>query len=45
MSSLDVILKCQIVVDGHLTAWCAQHDEVDFRPRNARTYELASFSG
>jgi PelA/Pel-15E family pectate lyase len=42
---LDVVLKCQIVVDGHLTAWCAQHDEVDFRPRNARTYELASLSG
>src|SRR5262245_11478931 len=23
------ILKCQIKVDGKLTAWCAQHDEVD----------------
>jgi PelA/Pel-15E family pectate lyase len=42
---LDVILKCQVVVDGHLTAWCAQHDEVDFRPRGARTYELVSISG
>jgi len=39
------ILKCQISVDGTLTAWCAQHDEVDFRPRPARTYELATLSG
>jgi PelA/Pel-15E family pectate lyase len=42
---LDVILKCQVVVDGHLTVWCAQHDEVDFGPRGARTYELPSLSG
>lgn len=39
------ILKCQIKVDGKLTAWCAQHDEVDFRPRPGRTFELASLSG
>jgi pectate lyase len=39
------ILKCQIKVDGKLTAWCAQHDDVDFRPRPGRTYELASISG
>lgn len=39
------ILRCQVRVDGHLTAWCAQHDEVDFRPRPARTFELASLSG
>lgn len=25
------ILKCQIVVDGRLTAWCAQHDEALLR--------------
>jgi PelA/Pel-15E family pectate lyase len=42
---LDVILKCQIVVDGKATAWCAQHDEVDFSPAKARTYELPSISG
>lgn len=42
---IDCILKCQIRVDGKLTAWCAQHDEVDFSPRAARTFELASFSG
>jgi len=39
------ILKCQIIVDGKRTAWCAQHDENDFRPRPARSYEPASLSG
>ena len=39
------ILKCQIKVNGRLTAWCAQHDEKDFSPRPARTYELISLSG
>nr|AAW84057.1 pectate lyase [uncultured bacterium] len=39
------ILKCQIVVNGHKTAWCAQHDETDFSPRSARSYELPSLSG
>ncbi|HJZ57039.1 MAG TPA: pectate lyase [Gemmataceae bacterium] len=39
------ILKCQVSVDGKLTVWCAQHDEKDFSPRPARTYELVSLSG
>jgi pectate lyase len=39
------ILKCQIVVDGKPTAWCAQHDEKDYSPRPGRTYELVSLSG
>jgi PelA/Pel-15E family pectate lyase len=39
------ILKCQIRVDGRLTAWCAQHDETTLEPRGARTYELPSLSG
>lgn len=39
------ILKCQIVVEGKPTVWCAQHDEVTLKPANARAYELASFSG
>lgn len=39
------IVKCQVIVDGHRTAWCAQHDEVDLRPRPGRTYELVSLSG
>ena len=42
---VDCILKCQIKVDGKLTAWCAQHDEIDLSPRPARTFELASLSG
>jgi len=39
------ILRCQIRVRGRLTGWCAQHDEVDFRPRPGRAYELVSLSG
>jgi pectate lyase len=39
------ILDCQIVVGGKPTVWCAQHDEVDLRPRPARSYELESLSG
>jgi len=39
------ILKCQIRVKGELTAWCAQHDEINYKPRSARTYELISISG
>src|SRR5690606_13799074 len=39
------ILKTQILVNGQPTVWCAQHDERTFAPANARSYELASFSG
>ena len=39
------ILKCQIRIDGKLTAWCAQHDEHDYTPAQARSYELPSLSG
>jgi PelA/Pel-15E family pectate lyase len=42
---VECILKCQIKVNGVLTAWCAQHDEHDFTPAKARTYELPSLSG
>lgn len=42
---IECILKCQITVNGKLTAWCAQHDEKTFEPRPARTYELVSLSG
>lgn len=42
---IGCILKCQIRVDGKLTAWCAQHDEIDYSPRPARSYELVSLSG
>lgn len=39
------ILRCQVRVEGRRTAWCAQHDEVDDRPRPGRSFELASLSG
>lgn len=39
------ILKCQIKIDGKLTAWCAQDDEKDYRPRPGPTFELVSLSG
>lgn len=39
------ILKTQIVVDNQPTVWCAQHHLETFAPVNARSYELASFSG
>ncbi|MHC4248450.1 MAG: pectate lyase, partial [Planctomycetota bacterium] len=42
---VECILKCQIVVDGRPTAWCAQHDAKTFEPRPARSYELATRSG
>ncbi|MGI9242182.1 MAG: pectate lyase [Verrucomicrobiales bacterium] len=39
---IDCILRCQITSGGNLTAWGQQHDEVDFSPRAARTFEPAS---
>jgi PelA/Pel-15E family pectate lyase len=39
------ILRCQIVVHGVKTAWCAQHDEKTFEPVPARAYEHVSLSG
>ena len=42
---VSCILKCQIVVDGERTVWCAQHDENTLVPAKARSYELPSLSG
>jgi pectinesterase len=42
---IQCILKCQIKVNGQLTAWCAQHDQITFAPRGARSYEHPSISG
>ncbi|RYD43748.1 MAG: pectate lyase, partial [Verrucomicrobiaceae bacterium] len=42
---IECILRCQIIVSGKPTVWCAQHDEIDLRPRDGRSFELASFSG
>ena len=37
-NGIQCILDCQIVVNGKRTVCCAQHDEVDLRPRPARSY-------
>jgi PelA/Pel-15E family pectate lyase len=42
---IEVILKTQVVVNGKLTAWCAQHDEHTLAPVQARSYEHISLSG
>lgn len=42
---IDAILKCQIMENGVPTAWCQQHDNIDFRPQHARSYELPSICG
>lgn len=42
---LDCILKTQVKVNGKLTVWCAQHDEITLLPANARVFELISLSG
>ena len=39
---IDVILRTQISVDGELTVWCQQHDQLTFEPRPARIYEKVS---
>ncbi|MEW5799922.1 MAG: pectate lyase [Bacteroidota bacterium] len=36
---IDCILRCQIVVNDTLTAWCQQHDHVTLQPQNARSFE------
>ena len=42
---VDCILATQIVKDGKLTVWCAQHDAKTLEPAKARAYELPSYSG
>jgi PelA/Pel-15E family pectate lyase len=42
---IDCILKCQVVIDGKRTAWCAQHDEKTYAPAPARAFEPVSLSG
>lgn len=43
--AVDFLLKAQIVNNGTLTVWCAQHDTSSMAPVGARAYELASKSG
>ncbi|MGC9364058.1 MAG: pectate lyase [Fidelibacterota bacterium] len=42
---IECILKTQVVVNGELTAWCAQHDVATLKPARGRAYELPSLSG
>lgn len=42
---VECILKTQIISNGQPTVWCAQHHYKTLAPVNARSYELASFSG
>jgi PelA/Pel-15E family pectate lyase len=42
---IAVILKTQVIVNGKLTVWCAQHDEHTLAPVQARSYEHISLSG
>lgn len=39
---IECMLNCQIQENGKLTAWCQQHDNVDFHPQNARSFEPAA---
>jgi PelA/Pel-15E family pectate lyase len=41
---VECILRCQVVQSGLPTAWCQQHDDLDFSPRGARTYEPAALA-
>lgn len=42
---VECILNTQVVQNGKLTAWCAQHDRETLKPSKARAYELPSLSG
>jgi len=42
---VDCILKCQIQDEGKLAAWAQQHDNLDFRPRLARSFEPVAVTG
>lgn len=42
---IECILRCQVVVDGRLTGWCAQHHFETLEPVGGRSFELVSLSG
>jgi PelA/Pel-15E family pectate lyase len=43
---IDCILRTQVRdAEGHLTAWCAQHDETTLAPAWARNFEPPTLSG
>ncbi len=41
---LDCVLRCQITVDGRLTAWCQQHSHETYEPVPARSFEPAAIT-
>jgi PelA/Pel-15E family pectate lyase len=41
---IDCILNCQVKINGKLTVWGQQHDEVTLAPAGARAYELPSLT-
>jgi PelA/Pel-15E family pectate lyase len=42
---IECILATQIIVNGKLTAWCAQYNKHTLQPEMARKFELVSISG
>lgn len=42
--ALDCVIKTQVVVDGKLTVWGAQHDAKNLQPAKARAYEMISLT-
>lgn len=42
---ISCILKTQLIVNGKLTAWCAQYNRKTLQPEMARKFELVSLSG
>ncbi len=41
---IECILKCQVIVNGKPTVWCQQYDEVDYSPRQGRSFEPVALS-
>ena len=41
---IDIILRCQLKVDGKLTVWAQQHDPLTLTPVSGRNYEPAALS-
>jgi PelA/Pel-15E family pectate lyase len=39
---IECILATQIIVDGHHTVWCQQHDPLTLQPASGRNYEMPS---
>lgn len=44
-AGVECILKTQVVQNGTLTLWCAQHDPITLQAAPARAFEIASLSG